>query len=196
MSKWNEIKNNIARVADKAVQKTDELADIAALKLSIVGKESTRDSEYKKLGKLIYEKLQTANSEKADILTEQISETIKKLDALIDEIEKLEIELKKATSGDGSKKKHKFSKNISNETDPQIMKQFSEARVVANQKYEEAEQATEYAKMESEDAQINSKQVNVEGTALALNTLNKAIEAQKDAEKISHEAQKKSDQLK
>lgn len=197
MANWKEIKSNIARAADKAVQKTDELADMAAIKISIVGKESTRDSEYKKLGKLIYEKLQTANAEKAQMLTEQISETIKKLDTIIDEIEKLEIELKNISSkSEDSKKKHKSSKKMSQEPDPEVMRQFSEARVVANQKCEEAEQASEYAKVQSESAQAGSDLLEAEGNVFVMSTLEKAKESQKNAEKISQEAKLESDRLK
>ncbi len=89
MSKWDDIKKGIGYYADKTVTKTRELTDTASLKLKIASREADRDTEYKKLGELTYEKLKDQNLANADSLTRDISDTIARLDAICDELSKL-----------------------------------------------------------------------------------------------------------
>lgn len=89
MSKWDDFKKTIDTFTDKAVAKTRELTDTASLKIRIANKEADRDIEYKKLGKLTYAKLKSADKRSAEELTAKISETLEALDKIIAELDAL-----------------------------------------------------------------------------------------------------------
>ena len=89
MSKWDDFKKSVGVIADKTVSKTRELTDTASLKIKIASKEADRDTEYKKLGRLTYEKLQTSDSKYSESLTVDISNTINKLDKINSELDGL-----------------------------------------------------------------------------------------------------------
>lgn len=93
MADWKEIRTSAKRTADKAIKKTGELADIAAMHIRLKALEAKRDAQYKQLGKLTYRQIKTGES-----LVGQIAPVIEKLDELREKIKNLvaEIEAEKA----------------------------------------------------------------------------------------------------
>ncbi|MBO5883206.1 MAG: hypothetical protein J6Q78_02225 [Clostridia bacterium] len=91
MANMNNIKTNVSRVANKAIKKTGELADIASMHLKLKSLEHKLDSKYKDLGKLTYKQLKSGASQ-----AEKIADTIVDIDAIREEIrlqkEKIEAE--------------------------------------------------------------------------------------------------------
>jgi hypothetical protein len=150
MSKWDDFKKGFGDLADKTVNKTRELTDTAALKIKIANKEADRDIEYKNLGKLTYAKLKKLKGIDPDAVTLEISQTLEKLDAIHRELitlkaeEKARKEAKEAekAANDAEKKAEEEKLNL------EIMEEFNEARVVADEEYEKAKQAAEDAKTE------------------------------------------------
>ena len=89
---WKTIKKGIAYAANKATQKTEELADLAAIKLKIAKLSSDRENEFIRLGKLTYKKLTSENDTSGKELTSKISQTAEKISDISDEINKLNLE--------------------------------------------------------------------------------------------------------
>lgn len=89
---WKTIKKGIADAANKATQKTEELADLAAIKLKIAKLSSDRENEFIRLGKLTYKKLTSENDTSGKELTSKISQTAEKISDISDEINKLNLE--------------------------------------------------------------------------------------------------------
>ena len=155
MSKWDDFKKELGKIADKTATKTRELTDTAALKIKIANKESDRDLEYKKLGKLTYAKLKNTDAN-AEELTAKISESLANLDRILYELEELKKEEQdrkaEKEAEKAAKKAEKEAQNAPKEEeeeeklDVQIMSEFNNARKTADAAYEEAKQAAEDAK--------------------------------------------------
>jgi hypothetical protein len=162
MSKWDDFKKNLGEIADKTANKTRELTDAAALKIKIANKESDRDLEYKKLGKMTYAKLKNFKGADPEELTAKISESLENLDRILAELEELKKEAaerkaekeaekaaeKAAKQAEKASKKETESQDKEEDTlDVKIMEEFNCARKVADEKFEEAKiQATEAEK--------------------------------------------------
>jgi hypothetical protein len=154
MSKWDDIKRSLGEFADKTAKKTRELTDAAALKIKIANKEADRDAEYKNLGRLAYVRLKKAEGYDSEELTEDISRSLEKLDGIIGEIEALkaeEAEKKAAKEAEKANQDEDIPKDdekaaSSDTLDLAVMKEFNEARKVADEEYEKAKQAAEDAK--------------------------------------------------
>ena len=110
MSVWNDLKKSVGAIADKTVTKTREITDTASLKLKIASKEADRDTEYKKLGKLTYQKLKNDAPENSESLTREISDTIEKLDGISAEILALKNEEEARRAAKDSEKAEKNTK--------------------------------------------------------------------------------------
>ena len=156
MSKWDNFKDKVGKLADKTAQKTRELTDTAALKIKIANKEADRDQVYKKLGKLAYSKLKELEGVNQDELTASISECLSEIDKILAELEELKAEdakrkAEKAAAKE-AKKAAKEDEDEDDDLDMQVMKEFNEARKTADEKFEEAKQAAENAEAEAEDA--------------------------------------------
>ena len=93
MANWNELRTTAKKTANKAIQKTGELADIAGMHIRLKALEAKRDAQYKQLGKLTYRQMKTGEP-----LAGQIAPIIEKLDELRERIRLLvaEIEAEKA----------------------------------------------------------------------------------------------------
>ena len=89
MSKWDDFVQGLGAFADKTVNKTRELTDTASLKIKIANKESERDTEYKRLGKLAYLKLRKLRGYDSEQTTKTISDIMDKLDIITAELEAL-----------------------------------------------------------------------------------------------------------
>lgn len=93
MSGWKEFKTSVSRLAQKASQKTEELADSAALRLRLNEARGNLDEAYAGLGRLMYVRLRDGGDN-----TVEIDAVMSRVDTLKQEIAKLEatIEGKKA----------------------------------------------------------------------------------------------------
>ena len=89
---WNNIKKNISEFTGKAVQKTEELASLAEIKIKIAKLSSEMENEFLRLGKLTYKKLTAEDEALGAKLTEKISETVNKISELENTIKKLQVE--------------------------------------------------------------------------------------------------------
>ena len=154
MSKWDEFKKGLGELADKTVNKTRELTDTASLKIKIANIETDRDLEYKTLGQLAYVKLRRLE-DNDERLTEQISESLEKLDQLNLELEELKRadkerkDSKEAVKQTRKREKanaEKAKKQESESLNLAVMEEFNEARVKADEEYEKARKAAEDAK--------------------------------------------------
>ena len=106
MANWKEIGNGAKRAANKAIQKTGEIADVASMHLRLKSLESKRDEQYELLGKLTYRQLKTGESQAT-----RIAATIEKLDELRAKIRELgtQIEEEKAARKQAREQKKKES---------------------------------------------------------------------------------------
>lgn len=88
MANWNEFCETAKGVANKALRKTEELADVAAMRIRLKALENRRDEQYKLLGKLTYRQLKTGESQ-----AEQIAPVLASLDRLREQIQKQKQEI-------------------------------------------------------------------------------------------------------
>ena len=150
MSKWETFKAEFGKFADKTVNKTRDLTDLAALKIKIANKEAERDTEYKNLGKLTYAKLKKLDGTDPQTVTKEISDILEKLDAINQAIASLKAEEKaKKDARDAAKeaeRQAKQAKEEDNEEEKLVMDMFNEARAEADAEYEKAKQAAEDVK--------------------------------------------------
>lgn len=93
MATWEEFCNGVKKFTKKVAVKTEELADLASLRIKLAQKKANLSELYEELGKLTYKQI-TDGGESAD----HAEEIIAKLDALTSEIAamKAELEAKKA----------------------------------------------------------------------------------------------------
>ena len=89
---WNSIKKSVSDLADKASKKTEELADLAAIKIKIAKKTSDKENEFLKLGKITYAKLTAEDDSHDEELTQGLTKGIEKITLLELEIKKLQLE--------------------------------------------------------------------------------------------------------
>ena len=145
MSKWDNIKKGFGDIADKTVNKTRELTDIASLKIKIANKESDRDIEYRNLGKLTYAKLKKLKGIDPEAVTLEISQSLERLDAIHRELAQLKAEEKARKDAKEAEKAAKEAEKKAEEEklNLEVMEEFNEARVVADAEYQKAKQAAE-----------------------------------------------------
>ena len=151
MSKWDDFKKSVGIIADRTVAKTRELTDTASLKIKIATKEADRDTEYKVLGKLTYAKLKKLTLPESEPITERISETIERIDALNAEINALKAEEKARRAAKEAEKAAKEAMRAEEEAAAEengeaVMEQFNKARQEADREYEAAKEAANRAK--------------------------------------------------
>ncbi|MBE6584454.1 MAG: hypothetical protein E7649_05705 [Ruminococcaceae bacterium] len=155
MANWNDIKKSIGNIADKTASKTRELADTASLKLKIANKEAERDLLYKALGKLAYAKLRNLNVKDPEALTENISVTLEKLDAILKELRELKAEdearraakeAEKAAKEQAKRDEEEQEQAEQEELNRKVMEDFNAARAQADAQYEKAKAEAENAK--------------------------------------------------
>ena len=137
MFDWNNIKKSISEIADKTVSKTIEVTDAASTKVKIASKETDRDTEYRRLGKLAYYKLKGVKVTNKEELERRISESIAKIDNFNKEIAalKAEEEARKEAKEAAAEAKREAEK----------AEQFNEARRTADAEYQKAKKAAEDA---------------------------------------------------
>ncbi len=100
MADWKKIRESVGRAAEKAIQKTGEVADMASMHVKLKSYEAKRNAKYQELGKLTYRQLKSGESqaEKIAPVVESLDELAEKIRAMIAEIEeaKREREAKRA----------------------------------------------------------------------------------------------------
>ena len=145
MSKWDNIKKGFGDIADKTVNKTRELTDIASLKIKIANKESDRDIEYRNLGKLTYAKLKKLKGIDPEAVTLEISQSLERLDAIHRELAQLKAEEKARKDAKEAEKAAKEAEKKAEEEklNLEVMEEFNEARIVADEEYEKAKQVAD-----------------------------------------------------
>lgn len=84
MALFDDVTKKAARFTENAIDKTQELAGTAKLKLKIKNLESDRDDIYRDLGKYYFELIKNENS-----IDEEIAEMRQKIDDYQAEIEEL-----------------------------------------------------------------------------------------------------------
>ena len=89
---WNDIKKNISEFTGKAAKKTEELANLAEIKIKIARLSSEKENEFLRLGRLTYKKLTAEDNSNNSKLTQKISETVTKISELESTIAKLKAE--------------------------------------------------------------------------------------------------------
>ena len=77
MANWNEFCDKVGKAANKAAQKTEELADSASKYVKLKSLDSKISSKYEDLGRLTYKQLKNGESE-----AEKISAVIEDIDSL------------------------------------------------------------------------------------------------------------------
>ena len=89
MANWNTVRTSVGHAAGKAIKKTSEVADVAALYVRLKTTEAQLDGYFTALGKLTYLQLKTGESqaEKIAPILERIEEAKKKIRALKNKIE-------------------------------------------------------------------------------------------------------------
>ncbi len=107
---WNDIKKNISEFTGKAVQKTEELASLAEIKIKIAKLSSEKENEFLRLGKLTYKKLSSEDEALGAKLTQKISEIVSKISALEDKIAALNVEYEQTKQEAEAKKQAKKAK--------------------------------------------------------------------------------------
>ena len=90
MADWNSVRMGATRVANKAIRKTGEVADVATVYVKIKMAEAKLEGYYTSLGKLTYKQLKTGESqaEKIKPIVDGIDSTrekIKMLNAKLEE---------------------------------------------------------------------------------------------------------------
>ena len=184
VSKWDNFKKSVSNFADKAAKKTEELTDLASLKIKIANKESARDNEYKALGKLIYEKFKNTDETLDKEMAAGVAEHMKKLDDIFEELKNLNAEynnIKK--SKENSDKSENSEKSSQTKADGQdIMDQFNTAR-------EQGDKDAKEADAQSADAKVYAEQMAKEDSV-------KTEQAEESAKQAANDAQKAADDLK
>ena len=94
MSKWNDFCTTVGKYANRAVKKTEELADTASLHIKLKGVDVKLCEEYEKLGRLAYKKLKDESFSGA----EEIAACMDTIDGLYARQNELKEELEKAKS--------------------------------------------------------------------------------------------------
>ena len=181
VSKWDNFKKSVSNFADKAAKKTEELTDLASLKIKIANKESARDNEYKALGKLIYEKFKNTDETLDKEMAAGVAEHMKKLDAISEEAQNLAAEynnIKK--SKENSDKSENSSQAKADDTD--IMDQFNTAR-------EQGDKDAKEADAQAADAKVYAEQMAKEDSV-------KTEQAEESARQAANDAQQAADDLK
>ena len=77
MADWNSIRTSFSRAANKAVQKTGELADTAAKYVRLKNVDSKLSAKFEILGKLTYKQIKSGDS-----YAERIATVMDEIDAL------------------------------------------------------------------------------------------------------------------
>ena len=90
MASWNELREDVSSLANKAIKKTEELADSASLRIKVKVTETKLKGAYEKLGRLTYKQLRSGISQ-----AEKISEAIATIDSLRDELTSYKVRLEK-----------------------------------------------------------------------------------------------------
>lgn len=76
MADWKKIRKQVGKAANKAIKKTEEIADIAVKQVKLAACESRLNKLYEKLGRLTYKQLKTGETQ-----AQRISEVIPEIDS-------------------------------------------------------------------------------------------------------------------
>lgn len=89
MANWEEIKSKIGRATNKALKKTEELADSASKHIKLKTVDGKLASKYEALGRLTYKQLKCGETqaEKISCVIEEIDSLRVQRKAIADEIE-------------------------------------------------------------------------------------------------------------
>ena len=139
MANWSEIRESVGRAANRALRKTEELADTASMHLKLKNLESKRESKYASLGKLTYRQLKTEET-----FTEEIAKLIEELDEIREKIRVVKDEIeaaKKAKEAEKAQKKAEEAAKLKAEFDAEQAKKKAQREAEARAKAEAEEKA-------------------------------------------------------
>ena len=102
MASWKEICSNVERVAKNTINKTEELAESASMKVKLTTLNSKRDALYEKLGKLTYRQLKSG-----DDRAEEIAKIVTDIDKVLDDIAKQKAKIEEAKAEKAQAKEQK-----------------------------------------------------------------------------------------
>ncbi len=146
MSDFNKIYNDAKAIAKKAVEKGEEMGELAALKIKILAKRKEISDEYKFLGAYVYKKLKTDDETAQAELTEKIGACVGNIDVKLVELARLNAEYKAKTAPKTTADEPEFTV-----TPEEVMEQFAEAKAEADTAAEEAKELAAEAKEMAEE---------------------------------------------
>lgn len=111
MADWKKIKSTVGRTANKAVEKTEEIADMASMHIKLKALEAKRKEQYAQLGKLTYRQIKSGESQ-----AEKIAPVIEELDALGEKLKEVIAEIEAAKKQREEKKEEKKAQQDAQET--------------------------------------------------------------------------------
>ena len=120
MANWSEIRESVGRAANRALRKTEELADTASMHLKLKNLEGKRESKYASLGKLTYRQLKTEET-----FTEEIAKLIEELDEIREKIRVVKDEIEAAKKAKEAEKAQKKAKEAE-EAAKKVMDEMAE----------------------------------------------------------------------
>ncbi|MBE6548385.1 MAG: hypothetical protein E7667_05880 [Ruminococcaceae bacterium] len=126
---WNDIKKSVSNFADKAGKKTEEIADLATIKLKMAKLSSDREVEFSRLGKITYTKLTATDDSRDAELTEGLSRSIEKIARMETEIASLKAEYEQKKQDAEAQKKAKKANQTefgADEINTEVLDSFSD----------------------------------------------------------------------
>ena len=135
MANWSEIRESVGRAANRALRKTEELADTASMHLKLKNLESKRESKYASLGKLTYRQLKTEET-----FTEEIAKLIEELDEIREKIRVVKDEIEAAKKAKEAEKAQKKAEEAAERAEKKAKEAEEAAKKVMDEMAEDAEE--------------------------------------------------------
>ncbi len=102
MANWKEIRSSVERVAKNTINKTEEIAESASMRVKLTTLNSKRDALYEKLGRLTYKQLKAGESK-----AEEIAKIVTEIDKVLDDIAKQKAKIEEAKAEKAQAKEEK-----------------------------------------------------------------------------------------
>lgn len=135
MASWNEIRASVGRAANKALKKTEELADTAGMHLKLKNLENKREEKYAALGKLTYRQLKAEET-----FTEEIAKLIGELDEIREKIRVVKDEIEAAKKAREAEKAQKKAEEAAERAERKAKEAEEAAKKVMDEMAEDAEE--------------------------------------------------------
>ncbi len=120
MSKWNNFCKNVRQLTEKAIKKTEELTDVAALHVKIKTLEGKISEQYENLGVLTYSSAKSGSDNK-----ETVTLTVSKIDSYLADIAAYKLKLSQIEA-ESKKAKTQKSFPCTNQSENESVEQLSD----------------------------------------------------------------------